>query len=107
MYINPQELKIDENLGLTKEDIQKDLSKAMKRIYINSIPVADVVADDYFQYKNVTGEEPDHALKKIIEKDMDRGRELYPGRDDLDIAGFLFSEKFYKAVKKRHKLNKK
>ena len=107
MHIDLQELTIDEELGITIEDVKKDLTKAIKRVYIDGKPAADVLSEDYAQYRSVTGKDPDETIKKIMEHDLENVRPLYPGMDDLDIVGFLFSEKFYKAVKKRHKLNSK
>ena len=102
MRLDLNEMQIDEELGLTPEDIKRDLKGAFKRIVIDGQHMADVLTDDYNQYQNVTGKSPEEAIKKIYLKELPGARMQYPNKDDVDIVGYLFSEKLYKAIRKRH-----
>lgn len=103
MQIDLQRLTIDDDLNITKEDILNDLKGSFKRIEIDGVHVADVLLDDYNQYENVTGKDPIDAIKKICKEDLPMAKMMYPDQDDVDLVGFIFSEKLYKAIKKKQR----
>ncbi len=98
-----EEMQIDQSLGLTAEDIKKDLKGSLKRIVLDGCHMADVLADDYNQFENVTGKDPDEVIRRIYTTRLDAFRPAFPNMDDVDIVGYLFSEEFYSALKKRSK----
>lgn len=102
MNIDLSQMKIDVDPDFTAENVRQDLKGAFKQIFIEGIHMADVLTDDYNQYQNVTGKDPDDAIRKIYLKELPNLRTIYPGRDDVDIVGYLFSEKLYNAIRKRH-----
>ena len=104
MHINLNEMQIDKSLGLSLEDIKADLKGSFKRVVIDGIHMADVLTDDYNQFQNVVGKDPDEEISRIYWTKLPGYKEVYRDMKDPDIVGFLFSEKFYSILKKKDKM---